>query len=244
MTEYYRRDLAYIHDVGYSEFARESAPGILENMRQNGVVDGMVVDLGCGSGLWARKLVGTGYRVLGIDISGAMIELARDRAPEAEFRVESLFETDIPPCEAVTAIGEVVNYLFDPGNNRQELVHLFRRVYDALAPGGVFVFDAAEPGQVAPGTVAKSFTEGTDWVVLVEKEEDADQKILTRRISTFRRTGEYYRRSDEVHRQRLYEPSEIAGELRGVGFEVQTSRSYGRYRLPEAHTAFVARKPA
>ena len=79
-------------------------------------------------------------------------------------------------------------------------------------------------------------------MVLVEKEED--QNTLTRRITTFRKTGEHYRRSDEVHRQRLYRAPDIARELRQVGFWVRTMRSYGRYPLPKAHAAFVARKPA
>jgi SAM-dependent methyltransferase len=114
MMEWYREDLAYIHDVGHADFALESAPGILEILAQNGIRDGLVVDLGCGSGLWARELIDAGYRVLGIDISEAMIEISRERVPEAEFRVGSLFVADIPPCVAVTAVSEVLNYLFDP----------------------------------------------------------------------------------------------------------------------------------
>jgi hypothetical protein len=115
-------------------------------------------------------------------------------------------------------------------------------VYGALAAGGILVFDVVEPGQVARGTATRGFTEGEDWVVLVEKEEDGE--TLTRRITTFRKAGDYYRRSDEVHRQRLYRAPEVAGELRRVGFRVRMMRRYGRYRLPGARAAFVARKPA
>lgn len=111
-----------------------------------------------------------------------------------------------------------------------------------MAPGGVFVFDVAEPGQVRQGTATRSFSEGEDWVVLVEKAED--RETLTRRITTFRKVGEHYRRTDEVHRQRLYKAAKVAGELRRVSFRVRTIRGYGRYPLPKAHAAFVARKPA
>ena len=104
-----------------------------------------MVDLGCGSGLWARELAKAHYRVLGIDISEPMIDMARRRVPEAEFRVGSVFSADIPPCGAVTAIGEVFSYLFDPASDPRGLIGLFYRVYDALTPGGVFVFDVAEP---------------------------------------------------------------------------------------------------
>src|SRR5713226_6389672 len=145
--EGYKDDLAYIHDVGFGDFAKNSAPRLLELLRQNGITNGLVVDLGCGSGLWARQLSQAGYDVLGIDISPAMIEMARNRVPDGEFRQASLLKADLPRCVAVTSLGECVNYLFDQSNSMQELRRLFRRVYDALKPGGVFIFDVAEPGR-------------------------------------------------------------------------------------------------
>src|SRR5829696_1362486 len=55
-------------------------------------------------------------------------------------------------CEAVVAIGGVLSHLFDPVNARQRLIGFFRYVYDAPPPGGVFVFDIVQSGQVPPGT--------------------------------------------------------------------------------------------
>src|SRR3712207_6951490 len=52
------------------------------------------------------------------------------------FRSGSLFTTDIPPCRAVTSLGECLNYLFDPHSDLQSLVQLFGRIYNALTPGG------------------------------------------------------------------------------------------------------------
>lgn len=193
-----------------------------------------MVDLGCGSGLLTRELARAHYDVLGIDISEEMIAIARRRVPDAEFRVGSLFDADIPPCEAVVALGEVFNYLFEAGNDIQRLILLFRRI----------IFDIAEPGQIASGTMTREFSEGEDWAVLIEKEEDRERSTLTRRIVTFREVGECYRRADEVPRQRLYKATDVAEKLRLVGFRVRTTRSYGRYDLPKAHAAFVARKPA
>ncbi|HET7272803.1 MAG TPA: class I SAM-dependent methyltransferase, partial [Rubrobacter sp.] len=203
---------------------------------------GLVVDLGCGSGQWARELVDSGYQVLGIDISEAMIELSRRRVPEAEFRVGSLYEAEIPPCQAVTAVSEVLNYLFD--EEAGGLRPLFGRVFEALAPGGAFVFDVLGPGQVPPGTTTKGFRVGEDWAVLSEREEDSERGTMERRIVSFRKVGEHYRREDEVHRVRLYDPSELSAALGEVGFLVRTVRAYGDYSLGGNHTAFEARKPA
>ncbi|MBD2772292.1 class I SAM-dependent methyltransferase [Iningainema tapete] len=243
MKEWYKEDLAYIHDVGFSDYALKSAPGILSILNLNEIRDGLVVDLGCGSGLSAQELTRASYRVLGIDISEPLIEIARTRVPEAEFRVGSFFKADIPPCRAVISIGECLNYLFDPDYDRQTLVQLFYRIYNMLTFGGVFIFDIAEPGQITPGSTTKSFMEGENWLVLVEKEENQEQGILTRRIITFRKIGEHYRRDDEVHQQQLYKATDIAQELHQVGFQVQIVRSYGSYNLPKAHAAFIARKP-
>jgi SAM-dependent methyltransferase len=242
VADWYREDLAYIHDAGHADFALRSAPGILEVLRENGIPEGLVVDLGCGSGLWARELLRAGYRVLGIDISQAMVEIARHKAPGAEFRVGSLFEAEIPPCDAVTAMSEVLNYLFDLENEERGLDRVFGRIYEALRPGGVFVFDVLGPGQVPPGIKRQSFSEGRDWLVLSE-EEDGERGTMTRRIVSFRRVGDHYRRDDEVHRARLYEPEDVAGELRRVGFEARTMRAYGDLTLAENHAAFVARRP-
>lgn len=242
MNDWYKEDLAFIHDVGFADYALKSAPGILEILKQNQIHTGLVVDLGCGSGLWAQQLTQASYDVLGIDISESMIAIAQTRAPKAEFRVESLFHAKIPPCNAVTSVSEVLNYLFDPANDRKGLSQLFARIYDALTPGGLFIFDIAEPGQVAQGTTIKNFVEGDDWIVLTQKEDNQELRLLTRRIISFRKVGEQYRRSDEVHRQQLYKSTDIVTELRQVGFQVETSHSYGQYSLPKAHTAFIASK--
>ncbi|NES70111.1 MAG: class I SAM-dependent methyltransferase [Okeania sp. SIO2D1] len=242
MTDWYKQDLAYIHDAGFSDYALQSAPGILAILEQHNIDDGLIVDLGCGSGLSAKEFTKAGYQVLGIDISTAMIDLARDRVPDAQFIVESVFKVEIPPCRAVTAIGECFNYLFDEDNTKQNLVALFGRVYDSLKVGGLFIFDIVEFGQVAPARKSQGFREGQDWLILFEKEEDPQKNLLTRRIIALRKLGEYYRRDEEIHRQRLYVAAELAGELRQIGFEVKVMRNYGSFELPLARRAFVARK--
>jgi len=243
MNEYYKPDLAYIHDAGFLDFALKSAPAILRILDRHKAQDGLVVDLGCGSGALTEQIAKAGYRVLGIDISDAMIRIARKRVPGAMFQTGSLFTVKIPECSAVTSVGECLNYLFDATNGTKRLKDLFRRVYGALRPGGVFVFDIAEPGQVRRGTVQRHFIDGNGWTVLVEKEEDPIKKILTRRITCFRQLGKHYGRDDEVHRLRLYHASEVARELRQTGFRVVTSRGYGRHTLPRNHRVIIARKP-
>jgi SAM-dependent methyltransferase len=237
----YQTDLAYIHDTGFGQFARRTAPGLLNLLRQNGITDGRIVDLGCGSGIWARELADAGYQVIGVDVSPAMIELARQRVPEAELHVESFLRFHLPVCHAVTALGEVFNYLFDATNSLRSLRRLCRQVFKALAPQGTLIFDVATPGRCKG--FQQRFTEGKDWACLVEYQHDLAKHQLTRRIVTFRKIGEVYRRQEETHKQQLYRRTDVAQVLLDVGFRVRLLRAYGEYRLPESVVGFAATKP-
>ena len=243
MGQLYRQNLAYIHDVGYSDYALQATPGILKIFAQHAIHDGLILDLGCGSGWSAQEFVRAGYQVLGIDISEALIVIARRRVPEAIFHSESLYQVEIPSCEAVTAIGECLNYWLDQAPHQQHLIRLFQRVYQALQPGGIFLFDIAEPGQLTIDEPIKHFTEGEDWLVTVEKTEDKSNAVLTRRIITFCQVGETYRRDDELHTLQLYPAATLAENLCQVGFTVNIQRSYGEFVLPPAHAVLIARKP-
>lgn len=241
MIQGYQEDLAYIHDVGFGAFSSESAPGLLEILRQKGIEKGLVVDLGCGSGIWAKALIQADYEVLGIDLSDAMLDLAREKAPKATFQNASLLRVELPKCEAVTSIGEGLNYQFDE-HDLGDIKELFARIYDTLRPGGVFIFDIAEPGYVSSPNPQNTYSEGQDWAILLEKEEDKKRNKLTRKMTIFRQVGNLYRRSEEVHGVQLYKGSEIAKELRQVGFRVRIIRGYGELRFRKAHVGFIATK--
>src|SRR5262249_979672 len=150
------------------------------------------IDLGCGSGILSEQLSVGGFDVLGIDISAAMIAIARRRVPRGDFRVESMLMAELPRCVAVAAVGECLNYLFDERHSPDGVRLVLGRAFAALEPGGLLLFDVAGPGRVAGGT-SKSYFEAGDWVVLVAAEEDPEQKLLTRRITSFRKVGEVYR---------------------------------------------------
>lgn len=237
----YDSDLAFIHDSGFGDFARSSAPGLLNLLVGSRITNGTIVDLGCGSGIWARELANSGYRVVGVDISPAMIDIARRRVPEAEFHVTSFLDFRLPACQAVTALNEVFNYLFDEGNSLRSLRRLFTEVFNVLTPKGLFVFDVSEPRRWKGPK--QGFREGEGWTCLVYYEHNPDKQQLTRHIVTFRKTGNTYRRQEETHRQRLYRGTTLAGILRDVGFRVRLVRSYGAYRLPDHAVGIVARKP-
>src|SRR3954469_10551662 len=100
---YYRDNLALVHHLGFGFHAGACAPGILrllEPVRQRG---GLVLEIGCGSGLLTGHLVDAGLRVIATDASPAMLDLARRDVPGAE-EVRAL----VPPDDPVPAVDAVV----------------------------------------------------------------------------------------------------------------------------------------
>ncbi len=243
MKSAYREDLAYIHDAGFGHLARAAAPVLLDALAQAGLRRGRIAELGCGSGISTRMLCDAGYSVVGWELSGPLIEIARRRVPKAELFASSFVDAPLPDCVAVTAIGEVLGYAFDPANDGATRQRIFERVHRALSSGGVFLFDMAGPERAPAAGRARSFVEGPDCAVLVEVESDASRTLLTRRITSFRSQGDLFRRDVEVHRLMLVDPSEIVESLERLGFVVRMLDRYGTEPLPPGLVAFLARKP-
>jgi len=217
-SAFYGADLAWIHRSGYEPDAR----AWLSLLRRAGVRRGLVVDLGCGAGGWASALVRRGYGVWGVDRSRAMIAMARRRVPRGAFVRASIVEARLPACDAVTAIGEILNYLGGPAEVRR----VFRSVRAALRPGGAFVFDVLLPQR----DVRVNARVERDWATISRNEDDG--RRLVRDITWFRREGRVWRRGREVHRQRLYRASELAAWLRREGLAVRvTAGPWPRHAL-------------
>jgi SAM-dependent methyltransferase len=162
MSGAYRSDLAYIHDAGFGQLASSGAVVVIDALKRSGIYNRTIVDLGCGSGITARHLCDAGFGVIGIDLSEALIEIARKRVPEAIFRIDSFVTANIPECVAVTAIGEVFNYAFDKANDSSARAVVLGRVYAALSPGGVLLFDMAGPSCAPSSNPQRTYAEGSD----------------------------------------------------------------------------------
>ncbi|MCC7085270.1 MAG: class I SAM-dependent methyltransferase [Pirellulales bacterium] len=243
MTIPYRDDLAYIHDVGHGEFARRAVPGLLKVLREGKVTSGLVIDLGCGSGIWTEQLLAAGFDAQGIDISPAMIQLAQQRAPQANFRCESFLRAKLPTCAAVTSIGECVNYLFDRQHKpAAALAKMFGRIHRALQPGGHLIFDFLTPQLLLRGDPPRRFREGDDWAVLVEVETNTRRQQLTRHITSFRQVGKLFRRDRESHLVQLLDERKLAAQLHSLGFRVVRLAGYGDMKFAAGHVGLLAVK--
>lgn len=134
---------AYVYDtfmdnVPYGEWARH----IREKLCEHGVTDGIVLDLGCGTGTMTERLAEYGYDMIGVDNSEEMLELAMEKKTESGYDILYLLQ-DMRGFElygtvrAVVSVCDSVNYITEP----DELEEVFRLVNNYLDPKGIFLFD-------------------------------------------------------------------------------------------------------
>jgi SAM-dependent methyltransferase len=235
---FYDTDLAYVHDVGYGNFARQAAKMIKNLFSQEFPEKGLVIDLGCGSGIVAKELLDAGFKVLGIDKSQALIEIAKSRAPNGEYFIDSFFKVNLPKCIGVISTGECLNYATN-AEDETSLKKLFNNVFTALEEGGLFIFDMIEP---ATARDEKYLIENEDWTIFLHKWEN-QENILTRDITLFRKMKDnVYRKSKEIHKVRLYPHDQIISLLKNSGFQVSLFKQYDDLDLAEHHFGFKCKK--
>jgi len=236
----YSKDLAFIHDEGFGNVAI-NAGILIDSYLKNKQSKCLVVDLGCGSGIMARELLKKGYNVYGIDISESMINLAKRKAPKAEFKVGSYLNEKIPKCHAITSIGEGFNYLFDERVNLKTLTQLFEKCYHSLERNGILVFDILETSHHIDHS-SKSFKTSKLWAVTAENIENKETKTLKRVITSFVKHGKDYERTDEIHKITLYEQRNIAEILKKIGFKVKIQNNYGELTLRPGCSVYICKK--
>ncbi|HEX6999904.1 MAG TPA: methyltransferase domain-containing protein [Gammaproteobacteria bacterium] len=240
MAAIYGEDLAHIQIAGFGAMAQAVGPQVVALLGEHGIHGGTIGDVGCGAGVTTRCFLDAGFDVWALEPSAALLAAARAHAPEATFLPRgSAYETALPPADAIVAIGEPLNY-HSPQSDADERVRgFFARAAAALRPGGMLAFDVIVRGDVSLD--GRSWSAGEDWAVLVETSERADG-WLRREIETFVRRGCAYRRGHETHHVRVFDREELAAALRATGFDVQTSGSWGAYRLAPRRCAFVCRR--
>lgn len=243
---FYGTELAAIHASGFEQRAEAGASTLLRSLIRWRRPVGLIVELACGAGRSSERLTRAGWPVMGVDIASAMIEIARSRAPGAEFAVGDLLTYAVPQdTAAITLFNEGLNY---PSAEAIEgvggLTGLFTRWQQALQPGGILIFDLIGPGSGGEDGSYTSGREGEGWSLVATIEEAIDHRTLTRTISCFLPVeGEAYRRVREIHTVQLYRPDTILNALGEAGLNAEVLPGYEGAPSKTGWYTYLARKP-
>jgi len=237
---YYRRYLARIHHLGFGFHADACAPGILALLEPVRAQAGVVVEIGCGSGLLTRHLVDAGYRVIATDASPAMLDLAREIVPDAQDIVRVTLPDDpIPSADAIVGVGHALNYLPDAASLERALV----AICGALRPGGLLAFDICglDYGEARRGSPSIGRV-GDDWAIVTEFPATTPDQFV-RQMATFTRNDDgSWRREDERHDNVLIDIARVSALLAEHGVEATAETSFGSEQLPPGLYAVKGRR--
>ena len=242
MTEpYYRDDLALIHHQGFGFHADRTAPGILTLLEP--VRGGVVLEIGCGSGLLTRHLIDAGHTVIGSDASPAMLALARSTLGSgADLRLIALPDDPLPETDAIVSVGHPISYL----SSADEIWRALAAMAASLRPGGLLAIDICDLSWGAARDGAPPAARiGEDWAIITEFSVPSPDKFI-RDITTFVPAGPaggLWRRDREHHENTLIDTSRIEPFLAGHGLTATVGASFGVESLPEGLHTVIARKP-
>ena len=185
--------------------------------------NGIILDLGCGTGNMTELLAEYGYDMIGIDNSDEMLNIAMEKSYDKGLGILYLLQ-DMREFElygtvaAVVSICDSLNYITD----FDELVEVFSLVNNYLDPDGIFIFDMTTENKytaIGDNVIAENRDEGS---FIWENSYFADEKINQYDMTIFERLDNgLYKKYEETHIQRVYSIEEIkkALNLAGLKFE-------------------------
>lgn len=206
-----------------------------------------VLDLACGTGSMSVLLAKRGYRVLAADMSEEMLTAACEKMSELEenmpfFICQPMQKLRLPyTVDWVLCCLDSLNYVTNPADVKET----FHRVWEALTPGGAFIFDinSEEKLHGLDGQVFLDENEDTYCVWRAEFEEQ--ENICYYGIDLFQREGDLWQRSFEEHREYAYAVPQLTAFLQEAGFrtiEVYGNRTLEAPKAGEQRIYFFAQK--
>ena len=219
------RDFAGVYDLFMEDTPYDAWTGrIHDTLKEYAIDDGLIADLGCGTGAITRRLSALGYDMIGIDASEDMLAVAKERDLQSGAEHDILYLCqDMTEFElygtvrAIVSICDCVNYLTDPDS----LLHTFKLVNNYLDPGGIFIFDfntTHKYRDVIGDTVIAENRE--DCSFIWENFYDEETHINEYDLTLFIKEGDLYRKSTETHAQRGYTSDEMKDLLERSGLKI------------------------
>ena len=190
---------------------------------KHGLEPALVLDLACGTGNFTIPLSEKGYDMIGIDSSGEMLAVAREKEPagsgilflEQDMREFELYGT----VDACICMVDGLNYLLE----EDELLEVFKLVKNYLNPGGIFLFDMNTIYKFKEIMGENRFCDIDESAAIIwENYYDEDENINEYYVTVFAEESEsgFYKRYEETHYQKGYEMGKVKELINEAGLEI------------------------
>lgn len=216
-------DFAKVYDTFMDETPYEQWCGFLVSvLKEFGQENGLVLDLGCGTGTLTQALADSGYDMIGVDISEDMLNIAIEKKqnsakePDILYLCQDMREFELyGTVRAVVSVCDSLNYLLE----EEDLLKTFRLVNNYLDPGGIFIFDFNTVFKyeqvIGDTTIAENREECSFiWENYYHEQEQINEYELTIFV---KEEDERFRKFEETHYQRGYEPEQMKALIEQAG---------------------------
>ena len=211
----------FMDNIPYEEWC-EYLAGLLEDQ---GIREGLVLELGCGTGNMTRLLAEKGYDMIGVDNSVDMLEIAMEKKEEEEqdilYLLQDMREFELyGTVRAVVSVCDSMNYILE----EEDLLEVFRLVNNYLDPGGIFIFDLNTEYKyekiLGDTTIAEDREDASFiWDNYYDPEEKINEYDLALCIPEEKDGEILYRKYEETHYQKVYSLERVKELLLEAGME-------------------------
>ncbi len=202
---------------------------LTELLKEYGILNGLICELGCGTGNITRRLAKRGYDMIGIDSSFEMLSLAKEK--EFKDTTESILYLmqDMREFELYGTVAGFIS-LCDSMNyvtKEEELEKVFRLVNNYLDPNGIFIFDLKTAYYFENILGTSTFAQNEEdcsliWENFYDTKTQLNEYALTIYYPTEPKQ-KLYERIEETHIQRAYSLEKIKELLISAGMEFVTA---------------------
>ena len=213
----------FMDNIPYEEWAEY----LINLLKEYEVDEGLVLDLGCGTGNMTELLSKVGYDMIGVDNSEEMLEIAMEKREESGqnilYLLQDMREFELyGTVKAVVSICDSINYILE----EEELMEVFRLVNNYLDPQGVFIFDFNTTHKYRDVMGERTIAEAREdcsfiWDNYYYEEEEINEYELSFFVKE--KDSDLYRRYQEVHHQRAYKLETIKELIEKSGLEYITA---------------------
>lgn len=195
---------------------------LVDILKAEGINDGLLLELGCGTGRMTRLLAAEGYDMIGVDNSEEMLSVAREYTMENTeilYLLQDMREFELyGTVKAIVSICDSMNYITED----EDLLEVFKLVNNYLDPEGVFIFDLNTVYKYEKILGEQTIAENREDASFIwDNYYDEEEQINEYDLALFIPEGKdgLYRKYEEVHYQRAYELELVKELLEKAGME-------------------------